>query len=668
VSVTFLFGVHMHQPVDNFDEAVNRAVVDCYEPFFEVMSNYPEFKFSLHCSGWLLQKIKSDYPSLYKNIQKLNNQGSIEFVGAGFYEPILSVIPSRDRRGQIDMLLDYIENEFGSKPTGLWLTERVWESSIVPDVVDSGIEYMVVDDYHFIASGFEPDNLSKYYMTEEGGKRVALFPISKALRYAIPFRPVKEAIEAIKSQNSSAVLFDDLEKFGMWPNTHEWVYGKGWLREFVESVLADGDIVTSFYSQYIKENTPNGLAYLSNVSYYEMGEWSLRERDSLKLRDIKKIVEDRFGDIDSQKFVKGGIWKNFLIKYQEANHIHKRVLSCSNRSNGTQEYIQALYKAQTNDVLWHGVFGGLYLPNLRDNAYRYIIECEDLIYKENILLEDFNIDGYLEAKSIKGESLMIFASKLGGALIEWDSLIDRWNYQNTLTRYKEAYHSDILNSTKSTTKIEDQNGIDTIHTATIDSSKDLKDSLVYDNYQKVSFIDHITDSSISAYSLYKNSFKEYANFINLASKMSIDSKCITSISNGTISNRYPATVTKSFYPTKRGVKFAITLDTKAVDEYYYGVEFNFHFANIADITIDNEPFDRLKDIEATTNISIYDSFTNKTIKLNLSKSCRCAISIVETISMSEDGFDKMVQGISMIVYLPFNHRVTLSGSLEFVDV
>ncbi len=668
MSVTFLFGVHMHQPVDNFDEAVNRAVVDCYEPFFEVMSNYPEFKFSLHCSGWLLQKIKSDYPSLYKNIQELNNQGSIEFLGAGFYEPILSVIPSRDRRGQIDMLLDYIESEFGSKPTGLWLTERVWESSIVPDVVDSGIEYMVVDDYHFIASGFEPDNLSKYYMTEEGGKRVALFPISKALRYAIPFRPVKEAIEAIKSQNSSAVLFDDLEKFGMWPNTHEWVYDKGWLKEFVESVLADRDIVTSFYSQYIKENTPNGLAYLSNVSYYEMGEWSLRERDSLKLRDIKKVVEDRFGDIDSQKFVKGGIWKNFLIKYQEANHIHKRVLSCSNRSNGTQEYIQALYKAQTNDVLWHGVFGGLYLPNLRDNAYRYIIECEDLIYKEDILLEDFNIDGYLEAKSIKGESLMIFASRPGGALIEWDSLIDRWNYQNTLTRYKEAYHTDILNSTKSTTKTEDQDGIDTIHTAVIDSSKDLKDSLVYDSYQKVSFIDHITDGSIFADSLYKNSFKECANFINLASKMSIDSKCITSISSGTISNTYPATVTKSFYPTKRGVKFALTLDTQAVDEYYYGVEFNFHFANIADITIDNEPFDRLKDIEATTNISIYDPFTNKNIELNLSKSCRCAISVVETVSMSEDGFDKMVQGISMIVYLPFNHRVTLSGSLEFVDV
>ena len=40
------------------------------------------------------------------------------------------------------------------------------------------------------------------------------------------------------------------------------------------------------------------------------------------------------------------------------------------------KYKEALYKAQCNDVLWHGVFGGIYLGNLRDNAYKYIIECE----------------------------------------------------------------------------------------------------------------------------------------------------------------------------------------------------------------------------------------------------------------------------------------------------
>src|SRR5437764_9762072 len=30
---------------------------------------------------------------------------------------------------------------------------------------------------------------------------------------------------------------------------------------------------------------------------------------------------------------------------------------------------QNLWRAQTNDVYWHGVFGGLYLPHLRADAY-----------------------------------------------------------------------------------------------------------------------------------------------------------------------------------------------------------------------------------------------------------------------------------------------------------
>jgi len=43
-----LFGVHMHQPVDNLGVAVEQAVKLCYAPFFELMSQYPKFKFALH--------------------------------------------------------------------------------------------------------------------------------------------------------------------------------------------------------------------------------------------------------------------------------------------------------------------------------------------------------------------------------------------------------------------------------------------------------------------------------------------------------------------------------------------------------------------------------------------------------------------------------------------
>ena len=32
-----LFGIHMHQPVDNFEWVIKHGVAVCYGPFFEVM-------------------------------------------------------------------------------------------------------------------------------------------------------------------------------------------------------------------------------------------------------------------------------------------------------------------------------------------------------------------------------------------------------------------------------------------------------------------------------------------------------------------------------------------------------------------------------------------------------------------------------------------------------
>ena len=57
-----LFGIHMHQPIDNFDWVIKHGVEVCYGPFFEVMSKYPQFKFAVHCSGWLMEEIKSKHP------------------------------------------------------------------------------------------------------------------------------------------------------------------------------------------------------------------------------------------------------------------------------------------------------------------------------------------------------------------------------------------------------------------------------------------------------------------------------------------------------------------------------------------------------------------------------------------------------------------------------
>ena len=375
MKTTLLLGIHNHQPVDNFDYVLKNAILKSYKPFLQVLKKFPTIKISAHFSGWLIEYIEKNDKELFSLIQELSPQ--IEFFSGGYYEPILASIPSEDRVAQILMLNRYIEKKFKQKPKGLWLTERVWDSSIIKDLKKCGIEYVIVDDYHLIASGYEIANKNGYFLTENDGEAIAIFPINKALRYAIPFTSVKKSIELLESfqdidGQNGAILFDDGEKFGVWPKTYELVYDKKWLESFFEAITQSHNIETQTYKEFYKSNNPLGLVYLQNVSYEEMGEWSLKADEAHKLEELNSYHSDR------KEFIKGGMWKNFFNKYQESNWIHKRVLELSQSALESNEYKDYLYRAQANDTLWHGVFGGIYLPNLRDTTYKYIIKCEKL--------------------------------------------------------------------------------------------------------------------------------------------------------------------------------------------------------------------------------------------------------------------------------------------------
>jgi alpha-amylase/alpha-mannosidase (GH57 family) len=52
-----IFGIHNHQPVDNFREIVEEAIKRAYEPFIRTAFEFKKFKFSIHFSGWLLEYI-----------------------------------------------------------------------------------------------------------------------------------------------------------------------------------------------------------------------------------------------------------------------------------------------------------------------------------------------------------------------------------------------------------------------------------------------------------------------------------------------------------------------------------------------------------------------------------------------------------------------------------
>lgn len=457
-TVSLLFGVHAHQPVGNFPEVIDDAHERCYGPFFRVLHQFPEFRFSVHFSGWLLDYLIKKFPDDMNLLKEMVARGQVELFGAGDTEPVLAVIPEADRYGQITRFSDKLEAKLGQRPQGAWLTERVWEATVVPSLSDSGIRYVTVDDYHFLCAGKEGHELDGFFTTEEGGKPLDLFPISEGLRYRVPFAPAHEVVSYIEQmaregKNPAAVYFDDIEKFGIWPETYDWVYGQKWLENFIRCVLASEIIKPCTYAEYHKQEQTRGIVYLPTTSYIEMNEWTLPASAAGKYADLVEREKSSGRYEEHKPYVRGGIWKNFFSRYPESNWMHKRMQNLSLRVAGlskekcTPDLLDDLYEAQANDAYWHGLFGGLYLPHLRRAVYNAIVRLEhklDKLSKRKFAeVSDIDRDGINEVCLFNNEIQAIVKLNGYAAACEFDDYRLHHNYGDTLRQQTEHYFKKI---------------------------------------------------------------------------------------------------------------------------------------------------------------------------------------------------------------------------------
>ena len=450
--IRFTFGLHFHQPVGNFDHVFAQHVEDVYRPLVESLAGREFLPVVLHLSGPLLEWLEGHDTGYLDRVGRLVADGRIELLLAGFYEPVLACLPRADRIEQIPWMREAVRRRFGVTARGLWLTERVWEPELASDLAAAGVGYALVDDRHFLVTGFSADQLHQPFWTENDGQRVALFPIDERLRYLIPFRPPEETADYLRELRDAghglAVLADDGEKFGGWPGTKEWVYGKGWLDRFMTTIgglVERGEVQLSRLDAALEAVPSGGIAYLPTASYREMESWSLPPDAALRLVRLERdLGESRVAGPDGA-LLRGAHWRNFLVKYSESNRMHKKMqaLSALCRRHGDPPAARrAIGRAQCNDAYWHGVFGGLYLPHLRDAIWWNLAAAErDLRQGQALAWEvlDLDGDGHVEIWVHSSAFSALVSPRRGGAVEEYTSFATGINYANTLTRRREAY-------------------------------------------------------------------------------------------------------------------------------------------------------------------------------------------------------------------------------------
>lgn len=530
-AVRFVFVLHDHQPVGNFDGVFEQAYLDSYRPFLDLLERHPGIRLALHTSGPLAEWLDRHHPDYLDRLAALTARGQIEIVGGGFYEPVLAMLPARDRIAQITGYTRWLEHRLHTKVSGMWIAERVWDPGMTQDVAAAGIEWTILDDSHFKAAGLADDQLDRHWLTEGDGATLAVFPVSERLRYVIPFAAPEATLDhlrylAARRHGALAVFGDDGEKFGVWPDTHRTCFSDGWLEKFFGMLEANRDwIEMCLPSEVVRDTPPAGTVWLPECSYREMTEWVLPPEAQLACVAARALAtgDERLATV--ARFIRGGSWRNFRMRYPEAGEMYARMMAVSTRLAGLRtapgvdpaglaEAEQALHRGQCNCAYWHGAFGGIYLPHLRNAIYTELIAADAAADRAegrtgprlDVAQSDFDFDGRDEIRVTSDMLDCWLAPAHGGILYELDLRGPRHNLLATLDRRPEAYHAQVLAGPGAARSIVDASQVAKF------KQEGLERMVRYDRNRRKSLVDHFWDLDVTAAAIVEGTAAERGDF------------------------------------------------------------------------------------------------------------------------------------------------------------
>ncbi len=679
-SIRLCLVLHNHQPIGNFDHVIEQAYRDSYLPFLDVFEPYESLRIALHTSGPLMLWLAEHHPDYLERIHDLVLRDRIELLGGPIYEPILTMLPSRDRIGQIGKYRRWLQARFECTIYGMWMPERVWESQLTRDIVPAGMQYTILDDCHFLAAGWSESQLVNYFLTEDDGHVLRVFPGSERLRYLIPFAPPNDTIEYCRSvasrhPNATLVFGDDGEKFGSWPNTQEHVYERGWLGNFFDLLTSNRDwLITTTPSAAINETEPAGSIFLPDSSYREMTEWALPVERQVSYHSIVDELESDSRWPQIRQVVRGGYWRNFRIKYSEANEMYCRMLEVSRslefarRTSADRSLLAKaedhLYRSQCNCPYWHGAFGGIYLPHLRNANYRELIVADNLIERAigrsgewvDVATEDYDKDLFPEIRLSNDQMIAYFAPARGGMLYELDLRDAEHNLLATLQRRPEEYHAKVRRGA------EGQHDGTSIHDRVVFKQSGLEEHLNYDAYPRKTLIDHFFDADVTLEEIRSARAMERGDFAALP----YDAKLKRA--NGKIQvqlKRYgnafgvPLTITKgiNLFSGSSALELTYLIEGLPPDAtFHFGVEFNF--AGLPSNADDRFFYDTEGkslghlgtelNLESSDHLGLIDQWLGINVQWTSNRLSGLWCFPIETVSQSEGGFELVHQSVCVM--------------------
>jgi 4-alpha-glucanotransferase len=535
--ISLALAIHNHQPVGNFGWVFADVYDQAYRPMLDALDRHPGVRVALHYTGPLLDWLRAERPEFLGRLRALVDRGQVELLGGGYYEPVLASLPERDRLGQLARMADELELITGRRPRGAWLAERVWEPDLPTSLVRAGYSWTILDDNHFRAAAIPEERLWGPYTTDDQGHLLTVFGTEKGLRYRIPFGEVDDVIAYLRDHATEegdrvGMMGDDGEKFGSWPTTWEHCWGATrWVDRFFDALEANvGWLSTITPSDWLDGNAPIGRVYLPTASYAEMGEWALPPDESLVFSSLLHRAEA--AGAPEYRYLRGGFWRNFQVKYREINDLHKQMLRASAKVAAMPEgpartaALDHLYRGQSNDCYWHGLFGGIYISHMRLATYEHLIAAEDAADQaaraagrtvDGVRVEDIDLDGVPEVVLATAGQVVAVKPSEGAGIGSWDIRAVRHALTAVVRRRPEASHETLVAHERELAERGGPGapaaGVGSIHDMVSTKEPGLADRLAYDLYERRSGLVHLLAPATTPGAFARADADEYGDFV-----------------------------------------------------------------------------------------------------------------------------------------------------------
>jgi hypothetical protein len=298
---------------------------------------------------------------------------------------------------------------------------------------------------------------------------------------------------------------------------------------------------------------------------------------------------------------------------------------------------------------------------------------------------DFNGDGDEEIFLKTPEIVYLFSTR-GGSLLELDYRPKSFNLLDTLTRREEGYHRKLLEEQEQAAESRTR----TIHEIFDSKESGLDQYLCFDQYRRASFLDHFMDEPIDLESFRRCRYKEEGDFVKEIYENEIVGKreereILFSRSGNIYRNResHAVRVEKKFIPSPdrnllKAVYQLSYLDRERV-KTNFAIEFNINllageasdrYYQITGAPLEDKRLASMGEIEEASEVHLIDEWNGFEVILKTDRSCKLWRFPIETVSLSESGFERIYQGSCLLFYWPLElepeeqFEVTLELSVQ----